>query len=99
MAMDVRSLSPGTLVHERYLIMQVLGAGGFGITYKVRDQKSGQIAAMKEYMPRDIAYRSPGSKQVRPLTEKNRAQYEKFYNIPTSWKLPTCFMRTTPSTM
>lgn len=80
MAMDVRSLSPGTLVHERYLIMQVLGAGGFGITYKVRDQKSGQIAAMKEYMPRDIAYRSPGSKQVRPLTEKNRAQYEKFYN-------------------
>lgn len=80
MAMDARSLPNGTLVHDRYRVVQVLGAGGFGITYKVRDQKSGQIAAMKEYMPRDIAHRSPGSMQVRPLTESARVQYEKFYN-------------------
>ena len=80
MGMDVRSLPAGTLVHNRYRVEQVLGAGGFGITYKVRDQKNGQIAAMKEYMPRDIAHRSPGSSQVRPLTEGNRSQYEKFYN-------------------
>ena len=59
MGMDVRSLPAGTLVHNRYRVEQVLGAGGFGITYKVRDQKNGQIAAMKEYMPRDIAHRSP----------------------------------------
>jgi len=80
MAMDIRSLPPGTLVRGRYRVVQVLGAGGFGITYKVQNQKSGQIAAMKEYMPRDIAHRSPGSTQVRPLTEEDRVRYEKFFN-------------------
>ena len=79
MALDMRGLHPNTVVHSRYRIVQVLGAGGFGITYKVFDQKTNQIAAMKEYMPRDIAHRVVGSGEVRPLTEASRAHYEKFY--------------------
>ena len=33
-----RALPCGTTVYNRYRIERVLGAGGFGITYLVRDQ-------------------------------------------------------------
>lgn len=45
-----------------HTIETVLGQGGFGITYRVRDNKSGQIAALKEYFPIDDAVRSEGTK-------------------------------------
>jgi len=78
MAGDKRALQPGTLIHNRYRVERVLGAGGFGVTYMVTDLKENCIAAMKEYMPMDIAYRPTGSKEVRPLTIENKAFYEKF---------------------
>lgn len=78
MAGDKRALQPGTLIHNRYRVEKVLGAGGFGVTYMVTDTRDNCIAAMKEYMPMDIAYRPAGSKEVRPLTNENKAFYEKF---------------------
>lgn len=75
--MNKRAFSPGTLVHNRYRIEKVLGEGGFGVTYKVRDYKENRISALKEYMPMDIAYRSPGSMQVVPV-HGNEQSYEKF---------------------
>jgi len=78
MAMDVRSLLPGTIIHNRYKVLQVLGAGGFGVTYRVTDMKENKVAAMKEYMPMDAAYRPAGSRDVRPISEAKRKQYEKF---------------------
>ena len=64
--MDARALPVGTLVHRRYRILKVLGAGGFGVTYQVEDLKEGGIAAMKEYFPLDMAYRKVGQIQVLP---------------------------------
>lgn len=78
MAGDKRALQPGTLIHNRYRVERVLGAGGFGVTYMVTDTRENCIAAMKEYMPMDIAYRPAGSKEVRPLTSENKTFYEKF---------------------
>lgn len=78
MAGDKRALQPGTIIHNRYRVEKVLGAGGFGVTYMVTDLKENCIAAMKEYMPMDIAYRPAGSKEVRPLTSENKTFYEKF---------------------
>lgn len=78
MAGDKRALQPGTLIHNRYRVERVLGAGGFGVTYMVTDTRENCIAAMKEYMPMDIAYRPLGSKEVRPLTTDNKEFYEKF---------------------
>lgn len=77
-AMDTRSLKPGTIIHNRYRITKVLGAGGFGVTYQVMDLKENRIAAMKEYMPLDAAYRPVGAMEVRPISEGMRPQYEKF---------------------
>ena len=78
MATDKRALQPGTVIHNRYRVEKVLGAGGFGVTYQVTDTKENCIAAMKEYMPMDIAYRPMGSKEVRPLTADKKDFYEKF---------------------
>ncbi len=39
----------GTLVHDRYLVVQVLGRGGFGTVYQVRDQQTeNELFALKE---------------------------------------------------
>ena len=42
-------------VSDRYITGLVLGEGGFGITYKARDLKTGGIRAIKEYAPADIS--------------------------------------------
>jgi serine/threonine-protein kinase len=41
--------SPGTIVHDRYRVVQILGRGGFGSTYLVEDMKlSNKRRALKE---------------------------------------------------
>lgn len=72
-----RALPPGTIVHGRYRIEEVLGAGGFGVTYQVTDLQENQIAAMKEYMPKDIAVRDPRSTNVVAKPDKE-ALYIRF---------------------
>lgn len=75
--MSTRSLSPGTVVHNRYRIERVLGEGGFGVTYMVTDTKEDRIAAMKEYMPADIAYRRTGGVEVLPR-QGSKEPFERF---------------------
>ncbi len=42
-------LNPGTLVRERYQVVDVLGRGGFGVTYLVDDLRlAGKRRALKE---------------------------------------------------
>lgn len=75
--MNTRALELGTLVHARYRVERVLGEGGFGVTYLVSDLKENRIAAMKEYMPADIAYRRPHGKEVQPKSDSVEA-YQRF---------------------
>lgn len=75
--MSTRALELGTLIHARYRVERVLGEGGFGVTYQVSDLKENRIAAMKEYMPADIAYRRAYSNEVHPKPEYKEA-YQKF---------------------
>ena len=75
--MNKRALSPGTLVHNRYRIEKVLGEGGFGVTYKVRDNKENRISALKEYFPMEIAYRKPGTMKITP-TVGSESAYTRF---------------------
>ncbi len=43
------TLPIGALVHDRYLILQVLGKGGFGTVYQVKDQQTeNDLFALKE---------------------------------------------------
>ena len=55
--MSTQRLPGGTLLRGRYQIMDVLGQGGFGITYGGYDTVLNMNVAIKEYYPREIAGR------------------------------------------
>lgn len=57
------ALAPQTLLHE-YRIEQVLGAGGFGITYRARDTNLDKDVALKEYLPGELAMRASNGNVV-----------------------------------
>ncbi len=51
-------LKPGTQLHDgRYLIVDVLGQGGFGITYRAMDAQHGGYVAIKEFYPQGAVSR------------------------------------------
>lgn len=55
-----RCLQKGTKLKDRYIIEQVLGSGGFGVTYEAYDMLNYRIVAVKEFfvdgcMERDTA--------------------------------------------
>lgn len=57
-------LYAGTVLQNRYIVGEVLGFGGFGITYKAYDTKLERVIAIKEYYPSGLVYRTPGTKDV-----------------------------------
>ena len=52
------ALPEGTVLAGQFIIDEVLGQGGFGITYKATDHKSGEKVAIKEYYPDTMVSRS-----------------------------------------
>ena len=57
-------LSPGTIIGERYLLGEAVGAGGFGIVYKAWDNKLETIVAVKEFFVSRLMTRAEGEKTV-----------------------------------
>lgn len=57
-----RALPQGTVLPHNYIIENVLGEGGFGITYSANLQYTDEHFAIKEYFPGDTAYRSTDGK-------------------------------------
>ena len=74
-AKELNHLYPGMVLNDRYIVGQVLGFGGFGITYKVWDQRLGAILAIKEYYPSGLVNRVPGTKDVILFTSNRREEY------------------------
>jgi serine/threonine protein kinase len=59
---------------QEFEILSVLGQGGFGITYKVKDTNLEKIMAIKEYMPSQFASRS--NKSTVTHTPKDKDIFE-----------------------
>src|SRR5882757_4315208 len=57
-------LTPGTVLHEQYVIGKVLGHGGFGITYLGWDLNLARKIAVKEYFPGGVGIRASGNPDV-----------------------------------
>ena len=72
--MNSKSLPSGYQI-QNYRIEQVLGEGGFGITYKAVDLNLNRPVAIKEFMPEGIAVRSDNGD-----VEPTQADYEKIYH-------------------
>ena len=67
------ALSPGTQVQE-YVFQEVLGHGGFGITYRGLNTLLQQVVAIKEYMPAGTAVREV-DRTVLPRSEQDEKDY------------------------
>ena len=61
------------LLADRYELGEMLGAGGFGITYLARDTESNEVLAVKEFFPSSICSRDAENRVV-PL--KNEQSFE-----------------------
>lgn len=68
------ALQPGHKIHW-YEIKQILGQGGFGITYLAYDPNLEKHVAIKEYLPVEIAVRE-GGESVHPVSDDHSASFE-----------------------
>lgn len=69
-------LAPGTVLLNRYIIGNVCGFGGFGITYKAFDKTLDTVVAIKEYYPSGIVNRAPGSSNIIPFAGARRRDFK-----------------------
>ncbi|MCH9047848.1 MAG: SEL1-like repeat protein [Proteobacteria bacterium] len=69
----LNSLKPGHKIHW-YEINEILGEGGFGITYLAHDINLNHEVAIKEYMPVDIATREADG-TVHPISAEKKENY------------------------
>lgn len=69
-------LMPRTIIGKKYLLGKVLGQGGFGITYLAWDIYLDRKLAVKEYFPRDLAYREKGEGTVSIYSRATQSEYD-----------------------
>lgn len=60
----MRECLKGVILHARYRIEEVLGYGGFAITYRALDTDSEATVAVKEYFPKSGCMREADSNRV-----------------------------------
>ncbi len=65
------------LQNGKYTILEFLGQGGFGITYKA-ETSDGQIVAIKEFFMKDSCMRGDDSKRITVSTESARTEVERY---------------------
>jgi len=73
---EVSNTLPAGAMLQEYRIDSVLGAGGFGITYKAWDTHLNTWVAIKEYFPAEWCYRSHGGVSVLSNTVASKAAEE-----------------------
>lgn len=68
-------LKIGTEIKQRYFVENVLGYGGFGVTYLCRDELLDRIVAVKEYLPTEFSTRINNSNAVTVFTGEKETQF------------------------
>lgn len=68
-------LYPGTILADRYILGEAVGAGGFGIIYKAWDMKFETVVAVKEFFASRLMTRAVGEKSV-IINKKSQAEFD-----------------------
>ena len=68
------SLQPGYKLHW-YVIKDILGQGGFGITYLAEDTNLNQLVAIKEFLPIEMAVRETDA-SIHPVSGEYGEQFK-----------------------
>ena len=71
----INHLYPGTILHNRYVVGTVIGAGGFGVVYKAWDPNLETVVAIKEYFPQQLVQRSPGDVLMELAVSEKRMDF------------------------
>lgn len=74
------ALARRTSLGDRYLIADVLGAGGFGITYLAYDRKECKAVAVKEFFPKGYAVREESGARVGVNSPEAITQFNHWLN-------------------
>ncbi len=72
-----KALAPGTILNNKILIGNILGKGGYGITYIGYDMLLEYRVAIKEFFPDEMVDRAEDGKTVLVLDEVNGEEYQK----------------------
>lgn len=74
-----RALPCNTLLNDTYVVQEVLGEGGFGITYSGYHKNTSEHVAIKEYFPAGIACRSMDKEHpcLEPFHGKSAQEFDK----------------------
>ena len=72
-----KALAPGTVLNNKILIGNILGKGGYGITYIGYDMLLEYRVAVKEFFPDEMVDRADDGKTVLVLDEVNGEEYQK----------------------
>lgn len=70
----MNALVPGYQLHW-YRIKDILGQGGFGITYLAYDLNLAHEVAIKEYLPIELSSRNDEDKSVHPVSDGQAERY------------------------
>ncbi len=68
-------LADGSILNGKYTILNVLNAGGFGITYLALDNEHSRYVVIKECMPTAYAYRDKETGHVYPHSEQTAGDF------------------------
>ncbi len=72
-----RAMAVGTILKKRYIVGRTLGAGGFGVTYKVCDTQGLGICAVKEYAPELFSRRGEDGQKLQVIEDRFVKGYRK----------------------
>lgn len=71
------ALGSNIILGGKYRLGRVLGMGGFGITYLAQNRETGQICAIKEFLPLQVAIRDTWNGSVQPSSSSDRDIFER----------------------
>ena len=74
------ALPKGTILNERFQILEMLGFGGTAITYKAYDIRMNQYAAIKELFPFSCTTRKSGEKEIFVYSENAQLIFQDYLN-------------------